>query len=112
MRFGAVFSYCKSYGAVRFLDIPGILQCGFQKPEILRCGSVRFSKIGNPTVRFGAVLENRKSYGAVRFSDISYGPVRFGSPLNRFFYGAVPIPVGKTVQHMLFSTVHRIYKPY
>ena len=63
-------------------------------------------------MQFGAVLENRKSYGAARFSDISYGPVRFGSPLKRFFYGAVLIPVGKTVQHTLFSTVHRIYTTY
>ena len=97
MRFGAVFRYCESYGAVRFCD------------KILRCGSVRLSKTGNPTVRFGAVLENRKSYGAVRFSDVSYGPVRFGSPLSRFFYGAVAIPVGKAVQLTLFFTVHRIY---
>ena len=35
------------------------------------------------------------SYGPVQFCDTSYGPVRFGSPFNRFFYGAVPIPVGK-----------------
>ena len=70
--------------------------------------TVRFSKIGNLTVRFGAVLENWKCFRAVRFSDVSYGPVRFGSPLNRLFYGAVPIPVGKTLQHPLFSTVHRI----
>ena len=67
-----------------------------------------------PKVRFGAVSRYCESYGAVRFSDISYGPVRFGPPLNRFFHVAVPIPVGETVQHTLFSTVHRIYiyKPY
>ena len=70
---------------------------------------MRFSKIENPAVWFGAVLENRKSYGAVQIYDISYGPVRFGSPLNRFFYGAVLIPVGKTVQRTLFFTVHCIY---
>ena len=27
-------------------------------------------------------------------------------------YGAGPIPVGKTVQHRFFSTVHRMNKPY
>ena len=30
-------------------------RCGFLKSKILRFGSVRFWKIGNPTVRFGAV---------------------------------------------------------
>ena len=49
-----------------------------KKLEIFRCGSVRFSGVGNPTVRFGAVIyltvrlgavfKNRKSYGAVRCS--------------------------------------------
>ena len=57
-------------------------------------------------MRFGAVLENRKSYSAVRSWNVSYGQVRFGSPLNRFLYGAVPIPVGKTVQHTLRCTVY------
>ena len=43
---------------------------------MLRCGSVRFSDVVNPTVRFvyilfptvrlGAVFRNRKTYGAVR----------------------------------------------
>ena len=33
VRFGAVLKNRKSYGAVR---------CGFEKYEILRCGSVRF----------------------------------------------------------------------
>ena len=44
VRFGAVFRYCNSFGAVR-------------------CGAVTY-----PTVRFGAVLKNRKSYGADRCS--------------------------------------------
>ena len=122
------FGFDISHGAVR---------CGFQNSEILRsvrfgavfryivnptvrfgfainptAGSVRFSKIGNPMVRFGAVLESRRSYRAVQFfSDVSYGLVRFGSQQwNQFFYGAVPIPVGKTVEHTLFfTTVHRIH---
>ena len=63
-------------------------------------------------MRFGAVFRYRKSYGAVRCCDISYGAVRRGSPLNGFFYGAAPLSVGKTVQHRLFSTVHRMNKPY
>ena len=136
MRFGAVFRYRKSYRAVRSRDTSyRAVRCGFQKSEILRCGSVQFSDIVNPTVRFGfminptvrfgAVINNRKSYGAVRCSfrkseiygavrlrDVSYGPVRFGPPLSRFFYGAVPTPEGKAVQHTLFSTVHRIYEQY
>ena len=45
-QFGAVFRYCKSYGAVR---------CGFDKQEITRCDSVRFRKVRNLTVRFGEI---------------------------------------------------------
>ena len=56
VRFGAVFRYCNSFGAVR-------------------CGAVTY-----PTVRFGAVLKNRKSYGgSVRFSEIRNPTVRFGA---------------------------------
>ena len=47
VRFGAVFGYCKPYSAVR---------CGFENEKILRCGSVRFSKIVNGTVRFGVFM--------------------------------------------------------
>ena len=43
---GAVFRNRKAYGPVL---------CGFKKAEILRCGSVRFSDIVDPTVRFSAV---------------------------------------------------------
>ena len=68
IRHGEVFFIRRSYGPVR---------CGFKKGEVLRCGSVRFSDIANPTVRcgaaviyptvrFGAVLKNRKSYVTVR----------------------------------------------
>ena len=89
VRFGAVFRNQKYYGAV-------------------------FSEIRNPTVRFGAVFRYRKSYGAVRCgfhkSDILRA-VRRGFPLNGFSCGAVPLPVGKTVQHRFFSTVHRMNKP-
>ena len=76
VRCGAVFSYCKSFGAVRCCDIScgavrcsfakksyGAVPCGFEKNEILRCGSVlwyilrcgsvRLSEIRNPTVRCG-----------------------------------------------------------
>ena len=79
---------------------------------MLRCGSVRFSKIVNATVRFGSVVRYSKSYGAVRCCDKSYGAVRCGSSLNGFCYRAVPIPVGETVQNRFFSTVHRMNKPY
>ena len=41
--FGAVLRNRESYGAVR---------CGLQILEVLRCGSVRFSDVVNPTVRF------------------------------------------------------------
>ena len=61
---------------------------------MLRCGSVRFSKIVNATVRFGSVVRYSKSYGAVRCCDKPYGAVRCGSPLNGFRLGAGPIPVG------------------
>ena len=83
---GAGFTNRKSYGPVL---------CGFRKSEIVRCGSVRISGIVGivyPTVRFGAVLKNRYSHSAIRFCDLSYGPVRFGSPLNPFFYGVVQSP--------------------
>ena len=63
-------------------------------------------------MRFGAVFRYRKSYGAVRCCDISYGAVRRGSPLNGLFYGVAPLSVGKTVQHLFFSTLHRMNKPY
>ena len=115
VRFGAVLENRKSYGAVRFgavrfCDISyGAGRCGFQKSEILRCGSARFSKTGNPTIRFGAVLKTRKSYGAVRFCDVSYGPGRFGSPLSRFFYGAIPIPVQNKTYNTRFPLRCTVY---
>ena len=83
MRFGAVLKSAKS---------------GFENSKMLRCGSVRFSEIRNPTVRFGAVFRYSKSYGAVRCCDKSYG--------------AGPISVGKTVHNRFFSTVHRMNKPH
>ena len=43
VRFGAVFRYCKSYGAVIYPTV--------------RFGAL-FKKIGNPAVRFGAFLKN------------------------------------------------------
>ena len=70
---------------------------------------VQFSEIENPTVRFGAVLRKRKSYGAVccgfekheilRCCSVLWYILRCGSarfPVERFFYGAAPLPVGKT----------------
>ena len=99
VRFGMVFRYF----------VNPTVQFGFVINPTVRVGAVLNNRKFH--VRFGAVLENRKYYGAVRFS-VSYGSIRFGSPLNRFFYGAVPIPVGETVQHTLFYTVHRMYKPY
>ena len=56
-RFGEVFRNHKTYGAVR---------CGFEKYDILRCGSARFSDVVNPTVRSVAVFKGREPYGAVR----------------------------------------------
>ena len=60
------------------------LRCGsvgFRKLEILRCDSVRCSKIVDATLRFGAGFRNQKSYGAVRFGfDEGKNPtVRFGA---------------------------------
>ena len=61
---------------------------------MLRCGSVRFSDLVNPTVRFGyivfstvrfgAVFRYRKTYGAVRcgFQERQNPTVRFGA-VNR-----------------------------
>ena len=57
---GAVFSNKTSYGPVR---------SGFEKSEILRCGSVRFSGIiiiiVNPTVRFVFEMYSTVRFGAV-----------------------------------------------
>ena len=92
---------------------------------VIRPYMVQFSEIENPTVRFGAVLRKRKSYGAVccgfekheilRCCSVLWYILRCGSarfPVERFFYGAAPLSVGKTVQHRFFSTVHRMNKPY
>ena len=54
--FDVVLKYRKFYGAVRCCDISyDTVRGGFEKIEMLRCGSVRFSKLRNPTVWFGAV---------------------------------------------------------
>lgn len=85
MRFSAVFRYGESYGTVRcgFGDrkFYGVFLCGF---ENRKC--------------YGAVRCFHVSYGAVRCCDASYGAVWRGSSLNNFSHGAIPIPVGKTVQ--------------
>ena len=89
-RFGAVWKSWKAHGAVRCgFQKSGILQCGFPKSGIPRCRSVRFSDIAKPMVRFGAVLY----WTAV-------ATVR-----------SLPLPVGKTEHHRLFSTVNRMNKP-
>ena len=95
MRFGAVLKNKK------------ILRYGFEKEKIPRCGSVqqlwyilrcvsvRFSETRNPTVHFGAVFRYRKcSCGSVLWYIVRCGSARF--PVERFFYGAAPLPVGKT----------------
>ena len=77
VQFGAVLSKRKSYRAVRCCDACyGAVRYDFVKLKILRCRSVRFSKVVNgmvrfgafmyPTVRFGAVFMNQESFGAVR----------------------------------------------
>ena len=76
---------------------------------VIRPYMVQFSEIENPTVRFGAVLRKRKSYGAVccgfekheilRCCSVLWYILRCGSarfPVERFFYGAAPLSVGKT----------------
>ena len=56
-----------AHGAMRFRwHSYGADRCGFRKSGTLRCVSVRFSDIGNPTVRFGAVFKYREPYCAVR----------------------------------------------
>ena len=123
MRFGAVFRYSKSYGAVRCCNVfyravrcgfenrnptvrfgaalknrksYGVVRLGFQKSGILRCSSLWFSDTVNPTVRFVAVFTNQKSYGAIRHR----------SPFNGFS------TVRFQQQHRFLSTVHRMNKPY
>ena len=86
MRFGAVFRYRKSYGAVRCCDISyGAVRCCDISYGVVRCG---FAKIGNPTVRFGAVFRSRNL--TVRFSEKRNPTVRFGAVFRyRKSYGAV-----------------------
>ena len=69
IRFGAVMRKRKSYGAVR---------CGFQILEILRCGSVLFSNIVNPTVRFGCILCPKVRFGAVFRDGKTHDAMRCG----------------------------------
>ena len=126
IRFGAVLRNRKPYGAFQCgLQISSILRCRsvlwyilrcgavrFRKLGILRCGSWRFSEISNLTVRFSKIRNPTLRLGTVSTSQKSYGAVRRGSPLNGFSYGAVPLPVRETVQHHFFPTVHRVNKPY
>ena len=97
----AVLRYRESYGEVyKTWGVLRTVQGGFQKSGILRCASVRFAYIVNSTD------------SAVRCCDTTYGLGRRGSPLIVFFYGAVPIPVGKTVQCRFFCTVQLMNQPY
>ena len=84
VRFGSVFGCCISYGAVRCCGIScgavqccgiscGAVRCCFEKMTILRCGSVRFSKIAK---FYGAVRCFHVSYVAVRCFHVSYAAVR------------------------------------
>ena len=108
----------KSCGAVRCCDTSyGADRYGFEKWKILRCRSVRFSKIVNGMVRFfhvsyGAVWCGfHKSgilwCGSVRLSDIVNLTVQFGAvknPTERF--GAVPrLTVFATVRGYIIKTV-------
>ena len=69
VRFGAVFKdrkcygavrcafrYCESYAAARFCD---------KSYDAVRCGSVRFSDMVNPTVRFDFVINPTVRFGVV-----------------------------------------------
>ena len=65
---------------------------------MLRCGSVRFSDVVNPTVRFGYILCPTVRFGAIFQYRKAYGAVRFGfeegkNPTVRF--GAVPHRTGR-----------------
>ena len=134
MRFGAGFRFWTSYGDVRFCDISngGAVWCCFQKSGTLRCGSVRFSDVVNPTVRFGAV-----AYRTLRFDAVPhwtfFSMVRLHSPqemtyntvfslrctvrMNRTkprFLTVLALILGARTKQLfyIFSTVHRMSKPY
>lgn len=119
---------CKSYGAARCCAILfGVVRYGFEnletqvantvgsvykKTEILRCGSVWFSKtskrtvgfsrgVRDPTVRFVAVFRCREFYLAVHCCDIPFGVVRRAFSLNVVFTRCGATPHTKTVQHWL-----------
>ena len=73
---GAVLLRRKSY-----VPVP----CVFKKAEILRCGSVRFSKIVNATVRFGAFMYPTVRFGVVfRCTCKTYGAVRWCDTTTSF----------------------------
>ena len=80
VRFGGVFKNRECYCAVWCFHVSyGGVRCGLNKSGILRCGSVRFSDIVNPTVRLGT------------FSDMVNLTVRFCAVINATVrFGAVP----------------------
>ena len=85
LRFGAVLSKGKSYGAMWFgrkhyqpqRTVAKYLILKILRPDrgsvricffrVVRCDATRIFSLGNPTVRFGATLLKAKSHGAVRF---------------------------------------------
>ena len=79
----------------------------FTKSGILRCGSVRFSDIGNPTVRFGAVIYHTVRFDAVFRNRKCDDAVRCGfqmwTPAGRFGYILCP--------RVWFGGVFRYRKP-
>ena len=52
--------------------------CGYKNSSMLRCGSVQFPDVGNPTARFGYIWNPSMRFGAGFLFRKTYGAVRCG----------------------------------
>ena len=96
VRFGTVLRNRESYGAVGAVPDIGnptvwfvwcyvmypTVPCGFQQSYTLRCGSVRFSDVVNPTMRCSVIFYVLRC-GSVRFADIVRPTMRCGAVFQR-----------------------------
>lgn len=105
-----IFDDPSVHGAFFFIENP---RCGWVLSYILRRGSVRFIKRGDPTVRFRVVFLKKRCYsvvrcgflekdvlqcGSVRFSEIRKPTVRSGAVFRyRRSYGAIRCLIHPTV---------------
>ena len=89
---------------------------------MLRCGSVPFSDVGNPTVRFGSIRNPTVRFGTVFLFRKTYGALRCGfQEANILRCGVVRLtapnrtePIGKTILPLktldIYPALHRTYE--